>query len=83
MRQLFEYDDGSKLPPDMLARISLILSTLNASENIEGMNLPTFRLHPLKGDLQGAYAVTVRANWRIVFQFEDGDAFDVDLVVYH
>jgi proteic killer suppression protein len=83
LQRLFEHDEGSKLPPDLLARLRLILSTLHASEEIEGMNLPTFRLHPLKGDLKGTYAVTVRANWRIIFRFEDGDSFDVDFVDYH
>lgn len=47
------------------------------------MDIPTFRLHPLKGELKGFYSVTVRANWRIVFRFEDGQAFDVDFVDYH
>ncbi len=49
MRRLFEKDDGSKLPPEMLDRIRLILSTLHAAQEIEGVNLPTFRLHTLKG----------------------------------
>jgi len=40
-------------------------------------------LHALKGDLKGLWAVTVRANWRIIFRFESGDAFDVDLTDYH
>ncbi len=83
LRLLFEDDDGSKLPQEMLARIRLVLSTLHASEEIEGINVPAFRLHPLKGDLKGAYAITVRANWRIIFRFKDGDAFDVDFVDYH
>jgi proteic killer suppression protein len=47
------------------------------------MNLPGFRLHPLKGELRGCWAVTVRANWRIVWRFEGADAVDVDLVDYH
>ena len=55
-----------------------ILARLNASGGLDDMNLPGFRLHPLKGDLAGFWAVTVRANWRIVFRFEDGDALDVD-----
>lgn len=62
LRLFFEKDDGSKLQPDMLGRIRIILSALDATETIEGMDLPTFKLHPLKGDLKGAYAVTVRAN---------------------
>jgi proteic killer suppression protein len=47
------------------------------------MNRPSFRLHRLKGSLRAFWAVTVRANWRIVFRFRDGKAFDVDLVDYH
>ena len=83
LRRLFEDDDGGKLPPEMLTRIRIILSALHAAEEIDGMNVPTFRLHPLKGDLKGLFAVTIRANWRIVFRFEDGNAFDVDFVDYH
>jgi proteic killer suppression protein len=45
--------------------------------------LPSLRLHALKGDLSGFWAVTVRANWRIVFRFDGQDAFDVDFVDYH
>lgn len=83
LKLLFEEDDGKKLPPDMLVRIRIILSTLNAAQDIEGMNLPTFRLHPLKGDLKDFYTVTVRSNWRIIFSFEGGNAFNVDFVDYH
>ena len=56
---------------------------LQAAETIEALRLPTFRLHELKGDRKGYWAVTVRANWRIIFRFEDGKARDVDLVDYH
>lgn len=83
LRLFFEEEDSSKLPQDMLKRIDLILSTLDAAQNIEIMAVHTFRLHQLKGDLKGFYAVTVRANWRIVFRFDDGDAFDLDFVDYH
>ena len=47
------------------------------------MNLPGFRLHRLKGDLKGFWSVIVRANWRVIFRFEEGDAYDVDLIDYH
>jgi proteic killer suppression protein len=46
------------------------------------MDLPGFRLHSLKGDLKGYWAVTVRANWRVIFRFEDSDAVDVDYPDY-
>ena len=83
MRRFFEDDDGSKLPPEMLERIRLILSTLHAAQEIEGMNVPGFNLHPLKGELKGFWSVTIHANWRIIFKFEDGNAFDVDFIDYH
>ena len=83
LRRFYENDDRSKLPPDMVERIALILETLDAASTIEAMNLPSFRLHPLKGELKGFWAVTVRANWRIVFRFEGGSAFDVDFMDYH
>jgi proteic killer suppression protein len=47
------------------------------------MDLPGFRLHPLKGELKGFWAVAVRANWRVIFRFADGDALDVDYIDYH
>jgi proteic killer suppression protein len=83
LQRLFQQDDGSKLPPEMVARIRLILSTLHAAQAIEAMDIPTFRLHPLKGELKGFFSVTVRANWRIIFRFEGGEAFDIDFVDYH
>ena len=52
LKLLFEEDEGKKLPPEMVDRIRIILSTLHAAQDIEGMNLPTFRLHLLKGDLK-------------------------------
>lgn len=83
LRLLFEEDDGRKLNADQLDRLRLILSALNAAECAEDLNQPTFRLHPLKGDRKGRWAVTVRANWRVTFRFAQGQAHDVDLEDYH
>ena len=83
LQRLYENDDRRKLPADMVDRIRRILSALDAATVIEALNQPTLRLHALKGDLKGFRAVTVRANWRIIFRFEDGRVFDVDLVDYH
>jgi plasmid maintenance system killer protein len=56
---------------------------LDQASDVQDMNQPTFRLHPLKGNRKGVWAVTVRANWRATFRFEGGDAYDVDLEDYH
>ncbi len=67
----------------MREKIENILAVLDASSAPESMDLPGFRLHPLKGALRGFWAVTVRANWRIVWRYDGADALDVDLIDYH
>ncbi len=67
----------------MLVKIENILALLDRANNPDDMGLPGFRLHQLKGDLRGYWAVTVRANWRIIWRFEGTDAVDVDLIDYH
>jgi toxin HigB-1 len=83
LRLLYEKDDPSKLSAEHINRIRLILSALDAARVIEDMDQPTFKLHPLRGDLKNYWAVTVRANWRIVFQFADGEVSNIDLTDYH
>jgi proteic killer suppression protein len=83
LKRLFEDGEHKGVSAEHVARIENILGLLDAAEKVEDMNLPTFRLHPLIGDLKGFWSVTVRANWRIVFRFEAGDAFDVNLTDYH
>jgi proteic killer suppression protein len=83
LKRFFERDDPSRLPPEMVERIRDLLSVIDAARNIEDVDLPSFRLHPLKGNRKGEWAVTARANWRIVFRFEEGQAFDVDFLDYH
>jgi len=61
----------------------MILGVLAVAEVPDDINMPTLRMHPLKGDRKGYWAVTVRANWRITFRFEQGHAWEVDFVDYH
>lgn len=83
LRKLFEDDDPSGLNPEHVRKICQILAVMDAAEQVEQLDLPTFRLHQLRADLRGFWSMTVRSNWRIVFRFEDGRATDVDLVDYH
>lgn len=64
-------------------KLGNILSRLDRAIDAQDMNLPGFRLHPLKGEMKGLWAVTVSGNWRITFRFENGDAFVVDYLDYH
>lgn len=83
LKRLYERDDAKLLPADMADRIRVILSALDSARNVAELDRPSFRLHPLKGDLKGFHAVTVRANWRIIFRFAEEDAIDVDFLDYH
>jgi toxin HigB-1 len=83
LRRLYESGDRRGLNAEHVDKIRLILLALDSAETVEVMNLPSFRLHPLAGDLKGHWSVTVRANWRITFRLEGGNVFDVDLVDYH
>jgi toxin HigB-1 len=83
LRRLYADDDRRGLKAEHVDKIARVLAVLNRAARPEDMNLPGFRLHPLKGEFVGFWSVTVSANWRIIFRFEDGNATDVDMVDYH
>jgi len=61
----------------------MILQLLNAATRPEQLNLPSLKFHKLQGKLKGFYSLTVRANWRITFQFDGEDAILLDYIDYH
>jgi proteic killer suppression protein len=68
----------------MVEKISDILLAIEEAAHPDEVGLfPGWRLHPLKGELKGFWSVTVSGNWRVIFRFEEGDAFDLDFVDYH
>ncbi len=83
LKRLYERDDRSGIPPDMLDKIGRILTALDSAKTPQDLDIPGYRLHSLKGELKGLWAVTVRANWRVVFRFEGTNAYDVKLIDYH
>ena len=83
LQALYQGKTERRVAPDQVARLRDILAALDHSRGPEGMNLPGFRLHALKGRLKGHYAVSVSGNWRVAFRFEDGAAVDVDYGDYH
>lgn len=64
-------------------RLAQVLALLDGAVQIEDMDAPGLRLHALKGDRKGFWSVCVQANWRLIFQFEDGNAYIVDYIDYH
>lgn len=83
LKRLYERDEHRGIRSDLLPKVRTILAHLDEAEIIEEMALPGFRLHPLKGNLKGFWAVSVSGNWRMIFRFESGNAFDVELLGNH
>lgn len=83
LKLLFEKGSRRSVSADQAAKIERILARLDQVFDVTDMDLPGFRLHPLKGELKGLWSVSVSGNWRIVFRFAEGHAWDVDLVDYH
>ena len=69
--------------PHMLKNFATSLAVLDHSRRPDDMNVPGFRLHPLKGSLAGFWAVSVFGNWRVIFRFDNSHAVDVDYIDYH
>jgi proteic killer suppression protein len=59
------------------------LAALDSAQTVEDMDIPGFRLHPLQGEMRGRWSISVNGNWRLTFEFQDGNAFVLDYGDYH
>jgi len=84
LKRLYEADEKRDVPGALVEKLTDVLLAIDEAERPSDAGLFSgWRLHPLKGDLKGFWSVSVSGNWRVIFRFERGDAFDVDLVDYH
>ena len=83
LKRLYERGDRSRVRADQADRLAIALADLDDARKPSDLDLPGYRLHPLKGDLKSFWSISISGNWRIVFRFDDGDVYDVDLVDYH
>lgn len=83
LKRLHHDDDPRGVISQHAQKLRDILVRLDAAGTVADMDLPGFRLHLLKGEFKGFWAVTVRANWRVIFRLAEGDALDVDYLDYH
>ncbi|MFH0934518.1 MAG: type II toxin-antitoxin system RelE/ParE family toxin [Pseudomonadota bacterium] len=83
LERLFIKGIASGVQADYTTRITLMLDAIDAAEQVKELDLPGFRLHRLKGDKRSLWSMRVSANWRITFEFENGDAYILDLEDYH
>jgi len=82
LKRMYE-GDSKKIDAGLRERVEEILTILDGAKSIKELGAPAYRLHPLKGPLKGYWSMTVSANWRIIFRFDEDGPADVDLVDYH
>ena len=83
LRRMYERGDPSRISSDLADRVALALADLDNARKPSDLDLPGYRLHPLKGNLKGFWSISVSGNWRVVFRFDNGEAYDIDLIDYH
>jgi len=84
LKRFYEAGERRNVPAALAEKIADVLLAIDEANRPQDVGLfPGWRLHPLRGDLKGYWSVSVSGNWRVVFRFEKGDAFDLDLVDYH
>ncbi len=83
LEKFFTTGKTAGINPNHASRLEERLQALHTATSIEDMDLPGWRLHPLKGDRVGLWAVNLSENWRVVFEFRDGHAYVVNYEDYH
>jgi proteic killer suppression protein len=83
LKQFFEKGSTTGIRPDQANKIRLRLAALDAADTVEDMSRPGYALHQLKGNKKGLWAISVTGNWRITFEFIDGNAYIVNYEDYH
>ena len=83
LRKYFESGSLAGIQPAHANRLKMQLAALDTAQVIEDMDIPGFRLHPLKGSERGRWSIWVNGSWRVTFEFENGNAFVLDYEDYH
>lgn len=83
LKTFFVSGSAAGIQPNHAPRLRMLLSALDTSQSPNDMSVPGFRLHPLKGQQRGHWSVWVSANWRLTFEFRDGNAYLLDYEDYH
>lgn len=83
LKKFFESGSTAGIQPRHAKRLRMLLAALDTAQSIEDIDVPGFRLHPLKGSERGRWSVWVNGNWRLTFTFKDGHASVLDYEDYH
>lgn len=83
LRRFYETGNVAGIRPKHVGRLRMLLAALDTAQSVGDMDVPGFRLHPLKGLEKGRWSIWVNANWRLTFEFRDGQAYVLDYEDYH
>jgi proteic killer suppression protein len=83
LRRYYETSSTSGIQAAHAVRLRMQLTALDTAQRIQDMDIPGYKLHPLKGKLKGRWSIWVSGNWRLTFAFEEGDAHLLDYEDYH
>ena len=83
-RDIYVKGKSKRIQPDLIRRAIRRLEYIDLATRLEDLKVPpSNRLHALKGDRKGQYAIAINDQWRICFRFKDGDAYDLEITDYH
>jgi len=83
LRRLYDTGATSGVQPSHVKRLRMQLAALDTAQVIDDLSVPSFTLHPLKGEMLGRWSISVNGNWRLTFEFIDGNVFVLDYEDYH
>jgi len=83
LRKFYESGSTAGIQASHAKRLRLQLAALETAHVIDDLDIPGFKLHPLKGEMKGRWAISVNGNWRLTFEFRDGNAYVLDYEDYH
>lgn len=83
-QELFVTGASRPFPSEIAKRAARKLEYVDLATSLGDLKVPPGnRLHALKGDRKGQYAIAINDQWRVCFRFTDGDAYDVQICDYH
>lgn len=83
LKQFYELGSLAGIQASHAKKLRMQLVAINTAQEIDDINLPGFALHPLKGEREGIWSISVNGNWRITFEFQDGNAYILNYEDYH
>ena len=83
LEKFYESGNTRGIQSNHAKKLRMQLAALESAHSIDDMDIPGYRLHQLTGDRKGNWTITVNANWRLTFEFEDGNVYILNYEDYH